>query len=241
MSSQDRSFVARLLRAWRKSGAGRWWRYDCTLIVYRMDRPPQPRSPDPGSGVGRNCGEHLERYVSAGQYVGRDRFLRTCAARIAAGEHVYTVCPADRLLAYAWMVPNQARSWMSAVQLELRYPPHSCVLYNAYTLPEARGRGYNTLLARERLADAYLRFGAEVVFSSVEAGNDHAARAKLAVGFRPWREITFSTRLGRSRHGERNLWDAEDPGARRLRHAGSPTSPGISTTVASTGLHHPGT
>jgi hypothetical protein len=212
----------RLRHFWRKSAAGRWWRYDCTLLVYRNDRPGDIAEATSGAGIGVNCRAHLERYVAEQRQPGRETFLHMCDARLAAGEQVYTICPEGELLAYAWLVPNQERSWLSAVARELRYPPRSCVMYNAYTRPAARGRGYNTLLAAARGADAFRRNGAENVFTSIEAGNDHAVRAKLATGFRPWLEITLRTRLGRSVHNERRLWDS-DAGAAVLSAAASAT------------------
>ena len=50
------------------------------------------------------------------------------------------------------------------------------------------------LLMRARMADAFLRFGAASVFTSAEAGNESAACAKLATGFRPWKELGLATR-----------------------------------------------
>jgi hypothetical protein len=198
--------VARGARAWRKSAAGRWWRYDCTLIVYRIDRPEDTAGLDPVDVVvGRNRRDHFERFAKHARHLDRGTFLSTCERRILAGEQIYTVCPGEVLLAYAWMVPNQSRSWLTEVRRELRYPERSCVMYDAYTFPEARRRGYNTLLVRARIADAFLRFGAVSVFTSLVAGNEWATRAKLATGFRPWKELGLSTRRGRSIRIERDL------------------------------------
>lgn len=197
--------LERSATAWRKSAAGRWWRYDCRLVIYRAERPAEPVDPVGSELVGRNCREHLERFVPVHRHLDRNSFIRTCEQRLEAGEQVYTICPGDFLLAYAWMVPNQERSWLSAVQVEQRYPPRVCVLYNAYTAPEARGRGYNKLLTRARVADAFLRYDASAVFTAIRARNEYAIRAKLATGFQPWKEITLRTRMGRCTRTERVL------------------------------------
>jgi hypothetical protein len=224
---------ARGARAWRRSAAGRWWRYDCTLIVYRIDRPEDTAGLAlVDDVVGRNRRDHLERFPKDAQHLDRAAFLSTCERRIVAGERIYTVCPGEVLLAYAWMVPNQSRSWLTAVRRELRYPERSCVMYNAYTFPEARRRGYNTLLVRARIADAFLRFGAASVFTSVGAGNECAARAKLASGFRPWKELGLSTRRGRSIRIERDL--CADGAAHEgcVSDAGAAIRLGIAATAA---------
>ena len=228
------SSIARGARLWRKSAAGRWWRYDCTLIVYRIDRPEDTAGLDPVDDVvGRNRRDHLERFPKHAQHLDRGVFLSTCERRIAAGEQVYTVCPGEVLLAYAWMVPNQSRSWLTAVRRELRYPERSCVMYNDYTFPGVRGRGYNKLLTRARIADAFLRFGAASVFTSVEAGNEFAARVKLTSGFRPWKELGLSTRSGRSIRIERGLCADGAAHDGRVSDAGAAIRPGIAATGAS--------
>ncbi len=231
----------RVRNAFARSAAGRWWRYDCTLVVYRLDRADYTADEPPETAFARNCRAHFARYVAEGRYVDRASFLRLCEERIAAGEQVYTVCPGERLLAYAWLVPNQASSRLTAVARDLRYPPRSCVLYNAYTEPEARGRGYNTLLARARVADAFLRHGADSVFTSIEPGNVHAARAKLAVGFRPWLELSLRTRWGRNVQIERSLAGAGPASQRPLSVVAPGTPPGIGATAGNRVPSLPGT
>ena len=144
------------------------------------------------------------------------------------------MCPGEVLLAYAWMVPNQSRSLLTSVRREMRYPARSCVMYNAYTFPEVRGRGYNTLLTRARIADAFLRFGAASVFTSVEAGNEFAARVKLATGFRPWKELGLSTRRGRTIHIERDLCADGAAHDGRSSEAGVAIRPAIAATGPNT-------
>ncbi len=231
----------RLKNALARSAVGRWCRYDCTLIVYRLDRADYTAGEPPESGFARNCRAHLARYVPDGRHLDRASFLRLCEERIAAGEQVYTVCPGERLLAYGWLVPNQAMSRLTAVARELRYPPRSCVLYNAYTQPEARGSGYNTLLARARIADAFLRFGADSVFTSIERGNVYAARAKRTIGFRPWLEISLRTRWGRNVHTERSVAEPELATGRALSATATEIPPGIGATAGNRVRSLPGT
>ena len=99
-------------------------------------------------------------------------------------------------------------------------------MYNAYTFPEARRRGYNTLLVRARIADAFLRFGA-ALFTSVEAGNESAACAKLATGLRPWKELGLSEYAHRTRPVRRRC---RPPGF--VSDAGAAIRAGIAATGA---------
>lgn len=197
----------------RNSALGRWINYDHSLVVFRRARSPYEQIPAGNACVGRDDWSHLEGFESSERWLTRADFLRTCEQRLAAGEHVYTVAEGGRLLAYGWLVPHQERSWFPAVHQELRYPDRASVMYNAYTHPAARGRGFNTLLAAQRIADAFGPFAADAVYTAVNMGNEFAKRAKLAVGMEPWLELGCRTRLGRTQTSRRALVDGGAVGA----------------------------
>ena len=71
-------------------------------------------------------------------------------------------------------------------------------MYNAYTHPAARGRGYNGLVTKARISDAFLEFGAQAVYTAIEPHNHSATRAKDGSGMAPWMELGCTRRLGRT-------------------------------------------
>lgn len=196
-----RSLTARL----RNTTLARWIHSDRQLVIFRIVRPAEPARPDPAGPVHRDDWSHLEKFEVTEHWLTRDTFLATAAERLSQGEHVYTIADAERLLSYGWLVPRQEASWLPAVGQELRYPPGAAVMYNAYTHPAARGRGYNGLVTQARIADAFIEFGAQAVYTAIEPNNLPANRAKDGSGMVPWMELGCTRRLGRTVMKRRTL------------------------------------
>lgn len=202
----------RVLDWMRDSRLGRWLWYQRTLIVYSYGL--QASLDDPMSAqVAKDSWAHLERYRKERGQPTRVGFLAMSKRRLDAGEHVYTICEHDRLLAWGWMVPNQRRSWFPAVMQEVCYPERSGVLYGAFTVPTARGLGLNGALVRARLADAVHNYGAEYAFTAIAVGNAAAIRAKKGLELTPWLELGCRVRCGRRQLVRRVVNDvtAEQP------------------------------
>jgi len=188
------SLTARL----RNTAIARWIDSDRQLVVLRIVLPSDPARPDAGGAVHRDDWSHLEKFEATERWLTREAFLGTAAERLSQGEHVYTIADAERLLSYGWLVPQQEASWLPAVEQELRYPSGAAVMYNAYTHPAARGRGYNGLVTKARISDAFLEFGAQAVYTAIEPHNFAANRAKDGSGMAPWMELGCTRRLGRT-------------------------------------------
>jgi len=189
----------------RSTRIARWTYSDHRLVIFRIDRPPSLAKADFGGGVRRDDWSHLERFEVTEHWLTREEFLGTAARRLSHGEHVYSIADDRRLLSYGWLVPLQEASWLPAVEQELRYPPGAAVMYNAYTHPAARGRGYNGLLTQARIADAFGEFGAQAVFTAIEPRNRAAIQAKHGSGMSPWMELRCTRRLGRVVRSQRLL------------------------------------
>lgn len=187
------SLTARL----RNTPVVRWIHSDHQLVIFRIVRPPDPVPAHPVGAVHRDDWSHLEKFLATERWLTREAFLGTAAERLSQGEHVYTIADAERLLSYGWLVPQQDASWLPAVEQELRYPPGAAVMYNAWTHPAARGRGYNGLVTKARITDAFLEFGAQAVYTAIEPHNLAATRAKDGSGMAPWIELGCKRRLGR--------------------------------------------
>lgn len=195
------SLTARL----RNTAVARWIHSDRQLVVFRIVRPTDPARANTVGSVRRDDWSHLEKFEVTERWLTREAFLGTAAERLSQGEHVYTIADAERLLSYGWLVPQQEASWLSAVEQELSYPPGAAVMYNAYTHPAARGRGYNGLVTEARIADAFLEFSAQAVYTAIEPHNLAATRAKDGSGMAPWMELGCTRRLGRTVRNRRML------------------------------------
>lgn len=181
----------------RGTRTARWVYSHHRLVIFRISRPTRLPEADFAGRVSRDDWSHLERFEVTEHWLTREEFLATAAERLSRGEHVYSIADGDRLLSFGWLVPLQEASWLPAVEQELRYPPGAAVMYNAYTHPAARGRGYNGLLTQARIADAFREFGAQAVFTAIEPRNRAALQAKHGSGMSPWMELRCTRRLGR--------------------------------------------
>lgn len=194
--SRERTIARRALDWIRDSRLARWAWYDHSMTVYSLRLDSFVPGP-PDDIVVRDCWEHLQCYQPRRRLPGREAFLAMARGRLEAGEHVYTICEGGQLLAWAWMVPRQRRSWLPAVRQEVQYPDHTCVLYGAYTVAAARCRGFNGRLTHARLADAVQRYGSRYAFTVIARDNVAAVRAKHAVELTPWLELGCRVRFGR--------------------------------------------
>jgi hypothetical protein len=188
--------MSRAIRRLRDSRLGRWFWYQHALTLYSFGLQPSHAARSLAR-VEKDSWTDLRCYRKVHGQPTRDAFLAMSRQRLEAGEHVYTICEHDELLAWAWMVPNQRRSWFPAVRQEVLYPDHSCVLYGAFTMPAARGRGLNGALAHARLADAVANYGAAYVFTAISTANEAAVVAKKGIVLTPWLELGCRVRFGR--------------------------------------------
>ena len=226
--SRERTLARRTLDWVRASRLARWAWYEHSMTVYslRLDSfVPGPAD----ATVGRDCWEHLQCYQPRRRLPDRGAFLDMTRERLEAGEHIYSICEDGQLLAWAWMVPDQRKSWLPAVRQEVQYPEHSCVLYGAYTVAAARGRGLNGRLTQARLADAILRYGARYAFTVIARGNAPAVRAKHATGMTPWLELGCRVRFGREQLSHAVVSDVVAVGFDAS--AGRPETPGTQTNA----------
>ena len=91
---------------------------------------------------GRDCWEHLERFVSPGPPISRDACLAEWRRRLAQGEHVFTRVEDGRLVSYGWLLERQKVSRLGWTHQTLTLPDRSAVIYDFYTLPEYRNRDF---------------------------------------------------------------------------------------------------
>lgn len=206
MAMSESAAASRAIHWLADSRLGKWFWYQHALTVYSFGLQPSRAARSPAR-VEKDSWTDLQCYRKAHGQPARDAFLAMSRQRLEAGEHAYTVCEHGELLAWAWMVPNQRRSWFPAVRQEVRYPDRSCVLYGAFTMPAARGRGLNGALAHARLADAVGHYGAAYVFTAISTANDAAVGAKKGIELTPWLELSCRVRFGRQQLARRVLND----------------------------------
>jgi hypothetical protein len=140
---------------------------------------------EPGLDVGSIRRDHvpdLDLYEpSAPWWLPKDVFLNHARERLAVGEHVYTYATPQRLLHYAWLADRREDMVVYEVDQTFHYGIPGAVLYDAHTVPEARGQHLHTRSLAARLRDARSRASARWAYVGCLA-NNHASRSVIEKG-----------------------------------------------------------
>ncbi len=110
--------------------------------VYKMDSE-KIRDLPKFNLMKRDCIEDLLKYepVEGWQFTVSE-FHQVCHKRFESGNHSYTLAENNKLLHYGWLVEKQEISNVYEVKQELKLPPNSSVLFDFFTHPESRGKGF---------------------------------------------------------------------------------------------------
>ena len=141
--------------------------------------------------------EDLMRYAP-GQPGDRSlqQFLHDSGKRLEEGQTVFTYVENDLLLHYAWIAPRGGPA-PSGLGNEIEIPDNSCVLWDDYTHPAARGRGLHKAAIRAR-AEYARRAGYEHIYINVYADNTPSRKNIEASGFAYAGSMIRRVRWGRA-------------------------------------------
>ena len=126
----------------------------------------------------------LLRYSPAeGWQLTTGEFHQTCLARFEAGNHSYTRVENGKLVHSGWLIERQEISHVFEVDQEFILHPDSAVLFDYYTRPEARGRGFYRASLLQGLHDAAKIAETKYVYIGVLADNIPSRRVIEKLGF----------------------------------------------------------
>ena len=132
----------------------------------------------------RNCLEDLLKYEpTAARALTASAFHRLSFDRLSEGNHVYTRVEAGRLAHYGWLFEGLEKYFIPEVKQYYTLPPGSAVLFDFFTHPQARGKGFYQASMRQMLRDAARAPNLRRVYISVSADNIAARRAIEKIGF----------------------------------------------------------
>jgi GNAT superfamily N-acetyltransferase len=186
--------ITRRERLVARVGRFLWHRDEFRVYRYRLAELP-PRV-DRGA-IRRDQVPDLELYEpTAPWWLPKRTFLSMARQRLAAGEHVYTFVTPDRLLHYAWLADRREETLVREVEQTFRYAIPGAVLYDAYTVPEARGRGLHTRSVAARLHDARALAAASWAYVGCLAGNRASRTVIETAGFAHYASLYRLQALG---------------------------------------------
>ena len=188
---RPRSILNRLLRPIR--------RFCYEHREYRVYRYAAEAVPQPVAKImRRDCLPDLTLYMPAEAWQPPlDEFLREAAKRLEAGEHAYTFAQDGRLAHHGWLIERQQEAFISEVSQKLRLPPDSAVLYDFYTRPEHRGKGFYQRALAQMTYDAAKVPGIRHIYIGALKENLASCHAIEKAGFEHQQSLFETRRLGK--------------------------------------------
>lgn len=187
-----------------------WFSQRVEFRIYRIPvsdvrKLPQRRLAD------RDNLSHLLGFRPLESWDTRDGFLSTALRRLESAQHVYTRYEDQQLVHYGWLIERQDKSFFTEVSQEFEYPPNSAVLFDFYTHPGYRGRGYYYASLLQMLHDAAEIPGTEYIYISVLADNTPSRHVIEKAGF------CYQGSLFHTRHlGHSTKWSLMPPRAEKV-------------------------
>ena len=150
--------------------------------IFTKDLPASPPAPVPSKLPARDSLSDLLKFEPTERWQAKQSFLASALRRFEAGEHAYTYALADRLLHYGWLVENQTRSFVTEVKQVIEFPDPVPVLYDFYTHPDERKRGFyqNNIAA---ILDDLSRANRPIVYIMARADNWPSCHVIEKMGF----------------------------------------------------------
>lgn len=159
-----------------------WTRTQREFRVYRADRVLAERF-DRDARIMANSLEDMLRFEPGESWQSQSQFLSSALERLERGETVYTLCIEGRLAHYGWMVRNQTEAFMTEVQQSIVLPKGSVALYDYYTHPDFRQRGFYRATIGHMLYEAFTDTKAQYAYISVLADNLPSRHVVETLGF----------------------------------------------------------
>ncbi|MFH0925720.1 MAG: GNAT family N-acetyltransferase [bacterium] len=130
--------------------------------------------------------DDILRYTGSNPWHPREAFILEAKKRFGLGDILYSICDDGILVHYGWMTKGGRRHTLSCINMSFNSPVNSIILYDFYTEPAFRGRGFYKRNLRKMISDGF-NLGVKDIYISAEHDNHVSRRAIESVGFKPYR------------------------------------------------------
>jgi len=127
----------------------------------------------------------------------RQRFLSSALDRIESGCHAYSFVKDGKLLHCGWLADRQETAYFTEVGQKYKFPSKTAVLFDFFTFPEARGRGFYQKAIQTMAHDVATLGIADWISISVLADNAPSRHVIEKLGFVYRHSLFQTTVLGR--------------------------------------------
>jgi RimJ/RimL family protein N-acetyltransferase len=147
----------------------------------------------------KNSFEDLEKFVPTERWHDRQQMLADWRTRLQGGWYVYTYCNDTTLLHYGWIRPQIRLYLLYEVGQKFSFPAASAGLWDFYTHPAARGRGFYQQNLKTMLYDLGNNNTHRYAYIGVVANNRPSRHVIEKVGFEYRGSVIRQRVFGRTR------------------------------------------
>ena len=158
--------------------------------TWDMSRTPPP---DPACRWDRL--EDFDRYTGSIPHYSRARLKAEAAQRLAEGEHCDTWVEDGVRVHYGWMQLGAATMHMTEIGFTVPVPPNTALIYDVYTEPGHRRRGFHQRAVGERIRVAF-ELGVDRLMGAVLVVNTPSQTSTEKGGYRPVARVVRVRRFG---------------------------------------------
>ncbi|WP_163832466.1 GNAT family N-acetyltransferase [Spartinivicinus ruber] len=116
--------------------------------------------------------------------------------RLRKGELMFGVVDNQKILAFAWLIPEAKTSLFPLVKRHFHYPEGSAVIYNVYTSPRARGRGFYREVLNACILYAMNNLKLKYIYQAIEPTNKIPVMMADKIGFQEQKRFKYLCFLG---------------------------------------------
>jgi len=175
--------------------------------VYRMERG-MAANWQADARVHQNDIDGLLCFEPGETWQSRDDYLSSALERLEAGNRAYTICQDGQLAHSGWMAA-QTQSNMTEVKQSITLPEGSVTLYDFYSDPAWRGRGFYRITLERMLRDAFADPAIQYAYIMVLADNTPSRRVIEKLGFAYQASYFLEKRGGKERTWQRLVTPAD--------------------------------
>lgn len=186
----------KLLRKLLKQPALSWIFQHHELAVYRLDLDKE-RQRFHSTNLARPLVEDDLKFLESSEdWQDIKELKQEFKHRLNKGELMFGVMENQKILTFAWLIPEAKSSLFTLVRKHFDYPDGSAVIYNVYTSPMARGRGLYRTVLQTCIAYAVNNLNVKYIYQAIEPKNTIPVIMADKIGFQEQKRFKYLCLLG---------------------------------------------
>ncbi|MGI0116709.1 GNAT family N-acetyltransferase [Zooshikella sp. RANM57] len=175
------------------------------LAVYRLELTKEKASFQSTSIVKLLSEDELQFLEAWEDWQNVEELRQDFQKRMSEGELMFGVIEDNKIIAFAWLIPQAETSIFPMVKKHFHYPEGSAVIYNVYTSPMARGRGLYRAVLHACISYSINKPNLKYIYQAIEPANKIPIMMADKIGFQEQKRFNYLCLLGGETVKERSL------------------------------------